>query len=330
MLCAAASTWLPSPQQASGQRVVSGTRPRWSPNSKLLAFLDKQIKVYDVADRSVRNITDAKGPITSFSWSPDASAMFYISSDSGPTPDPIVVDRDYRYGRLYWQPVSGGPAKLITKADRHVISFSVSPDASRVVYAAQPTPRDRDAFNVDLYEIDPSSGAERALVAQPGRDADPSYSPDGRWIAFHSQAGSQNYFEARHVAIVPSTGGPARYCTRKHDADVFRNGNSFNWASDSRSITYTAGQGIQDVLLKQDLSSDKVEVLTERIAGSASCTPDGNQCVLLKTSPERPAEVYLYHKGTEKQLTHLQDRCRRLAPLSIRSDSMEGVGRTSS
>ena len=78
------------------------------------------------------------------------------------------------------------------------------------MYAAQPTPRNRDAFNVDLYQIDLRSGAETRIVTQPGRDAEPSYSPDGRWIAFHSQAGSANYFEARHIAIVPSAGGPIR------------------------------------------------------------------------------------------------------------------------
>ena len=151
------------PSAGAGQRVVSGTRPRWSPDSKLLAFLDKQIKVYDVADRSVRSITDAKATITSFSWSPDGVGdRFIYPAIADPTPDPIVADRDYRYGRLYWQPVSGGPAKLVTKADRHVISFSVSPDARRVVYAAQPTPRNRDAFNVDLYEIDLRSGAEQS------------------------------------------------------------------------------------------------------------------------------------------------------------------------
>jgi len=236
------------PSGGSGKRIVSGTRPRWSPDSKLLAFLDKQVKVYSVADQSVRGVTDNKAAITAFSWSPDGSALAYLSSDAGAEPDPVVADRDYRYSRLYWQPLSGGPAKLVTKSDRHVISFAVSPDSTRVVYAAQPTPRNRDAFNVDLYEIDVRSGTERTLVAQPGRDAEPSYSPDGHWIAFHSQAGSQNYFEARHVALVPSAGGPARYITAKHDWDVFRNGNNFTWSSDSRTVMYTAGKGMRSLI----------------------------------------------------------------------------------
>lgn len=295
------------PAAGQAQRIASGARPRWSPDSKLLAFLDTQIKVFGVAGRSVQTITDAKAAITSFSWSPDGAALAFLMRDSGAETDPIVADRDYRYSRLYWQAMSGGAARLVTKADRHVVSFAVSPDSSRVVYAAQPTPRNRDAFNVDLYEVDLRSGAERNLVAQPGRDAEPSWSPDGRWIVFHSQAGSQNYFEARHVAVVAASGGPIRYITAGHDWDVFRNGNSFAWASDSGAVIYTAGKGVRDALLKHDLTSDRIEVLSERIAGSASCTPGGTQCVLLKTSPERPPEVYLRQPGGEIRLTHLQD-----------------------
>jgi dipeptidyl aminopeptidase/acylaminoacyl peptidase len=316
------------PSAGAGKRVVSGTRPRWSPDSKHLAFLDKRIQIYNVAEQSVRSITDTRSAISSFSWSPDGAAIAYLSVDAGSEPDPIVADRDYRYARLYWQPLSGGPSKLVTKADRHVISFSVAPDSSRVVYAAQLTPRNRDAFNVDLYEVDLRSGAERALVVQPGRDAEPAYSPDGRLIAFHSQAGSQNYFEARHVGIVQSNGGQIHYITAKHDADVFRNGNSFSWGADSRSVVYTAGRGTQDLLVQHDLTSGKVKVLTERVSGAASCTPNGAQCVFLKTSPERPAEVLLYRKGVETQLTHLQEQVAELPRIQsevIRWKSSDGL-----
>ena len=96
------------PTSAAPQRVASGSRPRWSPNSKLLAFIDKQIKVYDPATRSVRDVTGANAPITSFSWSPDNAAIAFLSPDAGPDADPIVADQDYKYSRVYWQPLTGG------------------------------------------------------------------------------------------------------------------------------------------------------------------------------------------------------------------------------
>jgi dipeptidyl aminopeptidase/acylaminoacyl peptidase len=295
------------PTAGKAEQVVSGTRPRWSPDSKLLAVLDKQVKVYDVNGHFTRTITSAAVPVTSYSWSPSGDAIAYLATDSGPDTDPIVADQNYRYSRLYWQPLSGGPPKLLTKANRHVVSFAISPDAKHIVYAAQPTPRNRDAFNVDLYQLDLGTGAEKDMIAQPGRDSDPSYSPDGRWICFHSQAGSQNYFEARHVAIVGSGGGAVRYITAKHTFDVFRNGNVFSWSPDSRRLRYTAGKGVQDLLVSHDVQSDEVKLLTEAISGAASFTSDGSQAVLLKSSPVRPPEVFLRSGNEERQLTHVQD-----------------------
>ncbi len=294
-------------ESRNAEQVIQGRRPRWSPDSKLLALLDKQVSIYDVATRATRVVTNSPTPVTSYSWSPAGDAIVYLANDDGTEPDPIVADHDYRYSRLYWQSLTGGASKLLTKSDRHVVSFAISPDASHAVYAAQPTPRNRDAFNVDLYELDLRTGTEKTLVAQPGRDADPSYSPDGRWICFHSQTGSQNYFEARNVAIVPSGGGTIRYLTAQHDFDVFRNGNVFTWSPDSRTLLFTAGKGVQDILVSHNLQSGEAQVLSEEISGAASFTSDGSQAVLLKTSPTRPPEVFLRRGNSERQLTHVQD-----------------------
>jgi len=78
----------------------------------------------------------------------------------------------------------------VTKPGRHVISFAVSPDGTRVAYALQRSPLNRGVFHVDLYELDLAARKEIPLVVRDGRDADPSYSPDGKWIAFHSQGGA--------------------------------------------------------------------------------------------------------------------------------------------
>jgi dipeptidyl aminopeptidase/acylaminoacyl peptidase len=281
------------------QRIGEGSRPRWSPDGKQLAFLKGQVRVKD------SQLTHAATPVTSFAWSADGRYIAYLAADASPAEDPIVAGASRAYSRLYVQPISGGDAKLITRKDRHIISFALSPDSSRAAYAAQPTPANRDSFNVDLYEIDLRSGVERELVVQPGRDAEPFYSPDGRLIAFHSQAGSQNYCEARHVALVPTGGGPVRYITGKQPFDVFRGGNVLRWTSPDH-LVYTAGRGPTDVLVKHDLNSNKAQVLAENIAGAASFSAVGDVAVYLKTSTEGPAEVFLRGKDGERQVTNLQ------------------------
>ena len=281
-------------------RIGTGSRPRWSPDSKQLALI-REGQVY-VGDRLV---TRASAAISSFAWSSDGRHIAYIAADASKPPDPIVAGQDLVYSRLYLQAVSGGDLKLVSKKDRHVVSFALSPDGTRAAYAAQPSPANRDSFTVDLYEVDLRSGAERELVVQPGRDSDPHYSLDGRFVGFHSQAGSTNYFEARHVGVVPSGGGTIRYVTRNHPFDVFRGGTILHWKS-SRRLVYTAGRGLTDILVDHDLESDKAEVLTEQIAGTPSYSAAGDVAVYLKTSTAHPPEIFVRGGGVERQVTNLQ------------------------
>ena len=118
--------------------------------------------------------------------------------------DAIVRGENLKYSRIYAVPAEGGEARLVTKQDHHITSFDWSPDGTRMVYASQKTPERRWAFYVDLYEVNVATGKATALVTQEGRDASPSYSPDGKWIAFHTQGGTLNYFSDRDVAIVPA------------------------------------------------------------------------------------------------------------------------------
>ena len=285
--------------------IASGTRPRWAPDSMRLAYLNKQVHVIDLKSGGSRVVTRSPSPVTSYCWTPDGRGIAYLAVDAGPEPDPIVAEHDYRYSRLYLQSLEGDEPRRLTTTDRHVVSFALSPDGTRAVYAAQPTPRNRDSFDADLYEIDLRTLSEKALVTQPGRDADPSYSPDGKWVAFHSQGGTLNYFAARHVAIVPSGGGKIRYLTDKpgESLDVFRGGNSFAWSPDSHSLYFTAGRGVRDYLVRQDLSSGRIELVTDRVASAPSFTGDLSRAVFLKASGDRPGEVTLLEGAKETRLT---------------------------
>jgi dipeptidyl aminopeptidase/acylaminoacyl peptidase len=277
--------------------VAKGNRPRWSPDGKLLAYLANG-KIL-LGKKTFGNA------VNTYSWSPDGASFAYLATDNPPPADPEVNRETNRYTGLWLQPLSGAPAKRITGPKRHVLSYALSPDGKRAAVAIQQTPKPGDIFHVDLFEIDLSTGAETPLVIQLGRDAEPSYSPDGKRIAFHSQCGSLNYFNERHIGLVPSGGGDIDYVTKFHPYDVFRNGNAYTWSPDGQRLRFTAGHGTQDELWEVNLKTGRAARLAEFIAGTASFSQDLTRAVFSKTHPSHPAEIVLWEGGQERQLTEV-------------------------
>ena len=298
-----------SPVDGGAAKLVhDGRRPRWSPDSRTLAFLANdhgiaQVFLLDGANR-LRQLTHSPSPVNIFSWSPDGRGIGFLAADPGPTPDPDISGKYSRFSRLYWQSLDAPDARRITTGQQHVVSFALSPSGEQAVYAAQATPLNQDSLQSDLYTVDLKTLASQPLIAQPGRDGEPSYSPDGKWIAFHSQGGSINYFGQRDVALVPSAGGPIGYITRDLPEDVFRNGNSFSWSPDSRAIIYTAGKSVHDFLIRHEIDSHRSTTLAENISGAASFTPDLSRAVFLQTSRANPPDIVLLDGTAQRQLTH--------------------------
>jgi dipeptidyl aminopeptidase/acylaminoacyl peptidase len=287
----------------------SDSRPRWSKVANRLAFLSRrdgmmQVYAVDLPDGIPRQLTHSPTGSIDFKWSPDGTHVGYLALDALTSEerkrieegdDPIVANQGYKYAGLYRVPIQGGTVQRVTPANRHVTSFDWTPDGSKVVYAAQASPRNRDTFHVDLYELDLAAQRETPLVVQEGRDADPWYSRDGRWIAFHSQVGKINYFEERHIGMVPSGGGEIRYLTRNFPADVFRGSNEFWWNQDGSELIFGAGSGTQDHLYSVSVKNGTSSRLIASLAGPSnfSVSSDGRRIAFLKSSGSAPPQLHL-------------------------------------
>jgi TolB protein len=107
------------------------------------------------------------------SWSGGGQIAFVSDRAGGP--------------QVYRMSAAGGGESRVTKAG----SYNQSPDWSQgknrgewIVYSG------RDSSNrYDIFKVDAKSGKVERLTQSPGRNLDPSWSPDGRWVAYN-QGGS--------------------------------------------------------------------------------------------------------------------------------------------
>ncbi len=80
----------------------------------------------------------------------------------------------------------------------------------------------------DLWRVPKSGGSAVRLTAGNGIEADPSFSPDGKWVAFTGQ-----YDGNTDVYVVPATGGEPKRLTFNPEPDYVR-----GWTPDGRSVLY--------------------------------------------------------------------------------------------
>ncbi len=105
----------------------------------------------------------------------------------------------------------------------------VSPDGKLVAYAIS-TPDMELNRNVSNIWLIATSGGDPIQITQSGRDNSPSWSPDGKTLAFLSSRDGNS-----QVYLLPMDGGEAKkFTTLSTGADLFK------WSPDGKSIAFTS------------------------------------------------------------------------------------------
>ena len=229
----------------------SATSPRWSPDGRWLGFVSSRSGKANVwriaiAGGEAEMITDEKGGVSSFEWSPDGSSIAFVMRDPK-TDDEEKADkekRDWRtldtalkVNRLYVSPVEKNtegkhPARQLTPGALSVGSFSWSPDGRTIVFEHQRTTGADDWVTGDVSEVTVAGGAVRVLASTAAAEADPIYSPDGKWVAFTVSEVPVSWALAARVHVIPAGGGAPRALAATPDS---RPG-IIGWTADSRRV----------------------------------------------------------------------------------------------
>jgi dipeptidyl aminopeptidase/acylaminoacyl peptidase len=251
----------------------------WRPDGRAITYFlsrgggDGQIWSTDVETGVEKALTNLKGwkeinprgiQPSFLKWSPDGSRVAFVMSvtqpvdpnnDPGDTAkkgyDASVYYPNESYvslGQLWVLTAADGTAKRVSRADLSVTDIEWSPDGKRMVVSAMPVPKEGRILNHyatngldnDLYLLDLATGEAKPLVAQPGWEEAPVWSPDGRWIAFQSQRGVKDWNYTSFVGVVSADGGPVRYLDEEFEKKRGSTASGLVWDARSAGVYFTA------------------------------------------------------------------------------------------
>src|SRR5262249_34948083 len=95
--------------------------------------------------------------------------------------------------------------------DYSIGRFSWSPDGSKIAFDATENPDLSQLGTADIYILSLADDSVKKIVSQPGPDANPHWSPDGKQLVFESVMGNPAFFHCnRRLAVIPADGGTPR------------------------------------------------------------------------------------------------------------------------
>ena len=198
--------------------------PRLSPDGTRVALdiRDEQedIWIWDLARQTLTRLTDAPNFDGIPVWTPDSRRVIFLSTRAG------------GIGNLFWQAANNtGTAERLATSPNAQFPMSISPDGTRLI-VREDVPR----INLRVLRLDPSASpspeapprkAEPLLPQTPFNEQNGELSPDGRWLAFQSNASGRDEIFVRPFPNVDSgnwmvsTSGGTRPLWARNGTELF-------------------------------------------------------------------------------------------------------------
>ena len=168
--------------------------------------------------------------------------------------------------------------------------YAFSPDGKELCFVSNHDPNEWETTNKDLFLV-PSSGGEAVNITDDNEayDADPAYSPDGRYIAYIMQTIPTYEADRFRLALYDRETKQKTVLTEAFDNWV----NSFQWAPDSRSIYFLADVHGHVPLYNVDIKTKKIRpVIDAKYIDTFDISPDGKWVAFVRRSVGEPREIW--------------------------------------
>jgi dipeptidyl aminopeptidase/acylaminoacyl peptidase len=320
-------------------RNAKSEHARWAPDGKrILVVREGQLWVYDLSGGDGRQLTTLSGGAEVGVFSPDGRFVAFTSEvypecggndacnkereekrEKGGVHARIVNHlfarhwTEWKEGKrthVFVMPAQGGPARDMTPLDSDWPSFRLgggddfqfSADGELIV-SSKPAQREAWSTNGDLWVVDRGGGAPKNLTPDNhGDDAQPRPSPDGRYLAWTSQARDGYESDLWKLKIQDRKSG--RIVALDIDSDDV---GSFVWRRDSKGLVASVVQKARYWLYAVSLDGKFHRFSDAPAGGDFDLAPDGTAVIAL-AGLNHPPEVFTMKPGGRlTRLSHFND-----------------------
>ncbi len=273
----------------------------WSPDSSRLVLVAKDPK-HEVADADDADTGDA---VIAVEPEETRSVEKTKSDDEkNKTKPPIVIDRYQfkkdiegylvnRYERIYLFDIASKRASLLTPGHFDSTEPAFSPDGKLIAFSSRRNGDPDRHGDSNIYVVEATEGATaRQLTDWPGADSAPTFSPDGRQIAY-LQGGDPKfaYYDASQIAVIATNGGEPVLPTENLD----RVSSAPRWSVDGKSLYFAYDNDRVRNLSEVSAKGGKLKKIFPRddTPGVVRSFESGaNGVAVLASFATRPNEIY--------------------------------------
>jgi dipeptidyl aminopeptidase/acylaminoacyl peptidase len=312
----------------------AGSHPRWSPDSKLVAFTGR---IDDESGLAVQRMDDSpplfltrvvgsNHPLAMtgdiFAWSPGSSRIAYVTGTPGPEAaeadgDPMVITRylykpgasegmtrfnDNRRLQIFMVDLVSQEPRPLTQDTYYNHSLAWSPKGDEILFVSNREADPDRVFNYDVFALNIARGDIRRLSDTKSAEYQPAWSPDGARVAMlattRARTSSETTLEDTHVWVMKADSKDRR----EVGAAIDNRQGAPKWSGDGTWIYFTVQERGDTRLYRVPAAGGGapeavVPAPGQRGSIGAWSLAKGGTLAFSMSTPESPAEVYIQDAG---------------------------------
>ncbi|HET9744085.1 MAG TPA: S9 family peptidase, partial [Chitinophagaceae bacterium] len=212
--------------------------------------------------------------------------------------DWYFVDEEVKQNRLFvlWlheKDTSGKKKqKQIVKENYNINAFDWSADGKSLVYSHGKTPEVNDNVYSDVSLVTIENGNIKKIAATAAGESNPSFSPDGKLVAYYSTADPVDWAGERHAKIYSLADGKSWRLKPTPD----ENGGIIGWTADGKNILWSEANRTLNSIYILSVDGKSITELTKGtkdLIGTVSSNDRGTHLGFILQNTDKFPEAYI-------------------------------------